>query len=334
MDNVRTLVSQFNEMQDQRLRTARGLVTDAVQRAWIAAIIGFGAAILGSIVAGWWVSHRVRERLMGLNRSMDRIGAGDLEHRAPEGGNDEVTGMARAVNAMAARIEESNKALDSFAYTVSHDLRAPLRALEGFSRAVQEDYADRLDDEGRDYLRRMVDAAQRMDQLINDLLAYSRLSRADVQMETVSLEEVVDLCVAELKADPQTRCADVVVDRPLPSALASRTILRQAIANLLTNAAKFVAAGITPRIAIKAHAADGRVRLEIADNGIGMAAEHLGRIFKVFERLHGGEAYPGTGIGLAIVEKGVQRMGGAVGVASRPGAGSRFWIELQQGKES
>ncbi len=225
-------------------------------------------------------------------------------------------------------LEAANQELDAFSYSISHDLRAPLRAMQGFTESLLEDYGERLDATGQDYAQRIVAASHRMDLLIQDLLAYSRLSRTDVRLEPVDVETVVDEVCAQLVTELNGRRAEISVDRPLARVLAHRTVFGQILANLLTNAVKFVSPTTRPRIRIWTEARGDRARLWVEDNGIGILPEHRERIFRTFERLHGVEQYPGTGIGLAIVQRGVARLGGQVGVESTPGQGSRFWVEL------
>jgi len=211
---------------------------------------------------------------------------------------------------------------------VAHDLRAPLRNIQGYASAIIEDETPRLSDEGALYARRMAESAGRLDGLIQDLLAYSRLSRAEIVPEVVDLDGVVAQVLRELATDIAVREASVTVQPHLPAVLAHRATLVQVLTNLLTNALKFVAPDAAPVVTIGAEPAGATVRLHVADNGIGIAAEHHDRIFRVFERLHGSETYPGTGIGLAIVRRGVERMGGRVTLESAAGAGSRFTLEL------
>lgn len=229
-----------------------------------------------------------------------------------------------------AQLEEANRALQAFGYTVSHDLRAPLRAIQGFAEALVEDYGDQLEETAREYADRIVAASGRMERLIQDLLAYSRLSKEEVVLLPVDLEGVVDEAIAGLLDGVRERGGQISVERPLPPVLAHRPTLVQVLSNLLTNAVTFVAPGVAPRVRIRAESKAGRLCLWVEDNGIGIAPEHQQRVFDVFERLHGIEEYPGTGIGLAIVRKGVERMSGRAGVQSIPGAGSRFWIELRR----
>ena len=231
------------------------------------------------------------------------------------------------VSERTALLAETNAQLDAFAYTVSHDLRAPLRAMEGFARILLDDYSSALGLEGGRHATRIVGAAKRMEVLIDDLLAFSRIQRADVAMQSVDPARAVKHAVADLRALALDE-ATVEVDGPLPWVRADRTILSQVIGNLIANAAKFQAKGATARITVRAETREDRVRIWVEDNGIGIAAEHQNRIFNVFERLHGQETYPGTGVGLAIVKAGVERMGGTSGVESVLGDGSRFWIEL------
>jgi signal transduction histidine kinase len=167
-----------------------------------------------------------------------------------------------------------------------------------------------------------------MDALIRDLLAYSRLSHTEIRTERVDLEAVVREVLAKLDGLVRERGAEVSVEGPLAPVHGHRITLLQVVENLISNAVKFVADGRSPQVRLRTVKRDGRVRLWVEDNGIGVAREDHQRIFLPLERLHGAEAFPGTGIGLALVEKGVRRMGGAVGVDSSQGRGSRFWVEL------
>ena len=226
------------------------------------------------------------------------------------------------------RLSDVNAELQSFTYSVSHDLRAPLRAMQGFSHALLEDYGDRLDELGRDYIGRISAGAKQMDALIQDLLAYSRLSREEITPTPVPLEAAVDSALKQVGATLRDLGAVFTVVRPLPVVMGPAPVLTQIIANLIANGSKFVASGTSPVISLSAEQRGQNVRLWVEDNGIGIAPEHHNRIFDVFQRLHGMNEYPGTGIGLAIVRKGIERLGGAVGVQSKLGEGSRFWIEL------
>jgi PAS domain S-box-containing protein len=225
-------------------------------------------------------------------------------------------------------LEASNNDLESFVYSVSHDLREPLRVIQAYNNILQEDHLDQLDQEGQNCTLRIADNAERMDTLIQDLLSYSRLGRSILSLQPIDLSQLVQETLNQLELELQQRQAQVAIEEPLPVVKGHYPTLSQVIANLLTNAIKFVRPGTQPQIRIWAEQAAQHVRLWVEDNGIGIDPQHHTRIFQVFERLHGFETYPGTGIGLAIVQKGVDRIGGRVGVESELGQGSRFWIEL------
>ena len=242
---------------------------------------------------------------------------------------DYASALEAKVQERTAQLEEINQELKAFSYSISHDLKAPLRAIQGFAIALQEDYAANLDQLGREYTQRLAGSAQQMEQLIQDLLAYSRLSRADIQMQSVDLTLVVDKAQIELATSIANMDAEITVQQPLLKVLGNQTILQQIVINLLSNAIKFVPDDTQPQIRIWTENRDDLVRLWVEDNGIGIEPQHQDRIFQVFERLHGNESYPGTGIGLAIVKKGIERLGGKCGVESEGNYGSRFWLELQ-----
>jgi PAS domain S-box-containing protein len=237
--------------------------------------------------------------------------------------------LEQRVAARTVQLREAIEELDTFAYSVSHDLRAPLRAMRGFSQVLLEDFSGRsLDYDGQSYVNRISEAALRMDLLIQDLLHYSRLSRSQIRLEPVDLRTIAQSVLASLVREIETRSAQVTIEEPLPDLLGDRILLVQILTNLISNAIKFVAPGVWPVVRIRAERRNGNVRLWVIDNGIGIAPEHQERIFKIFERLNSAADYPGTGIGLALVRKAADRMGGTVGVESEPGRGSRFWVEL------
>jgi signal transduction histidine kinase len=175
---------------------------------------------------------------------------------------------------------------------------------------------------------RIARGAERMEILIQDLLMYSRLSRADLARQRTSLEQVLRETAALSQALVKETGANLTIQGNLPTVLGHKATLVQVFGNLISNGLKFVPPGTTPTITVWAEPREEYVRVWVEDNGIGIEPRHQERIFSVFERLHGSEAYPGTGIGLAIVKKGAERMGGRVGVESSPGHGSKFWVEL------
>jgi len=229
------------------------------------------------------------------------------------------------------KVAEANRELERFASSISHDLRAPLRTMRGMALALKQDYASQLDATAQNYADKIMGASERMDELIQDLLTYSRMNLEQFELKRVDLraaiEEVTELIAANIKE----RDAMVSLEGEFGPAKASPTLLNQVISNLLTNAIKFTGPGVKPRVTVRGEVNPASVRIYVKDNGIGIAPEHQERIFKMFERLHTVSEYPGTGVGLAIVQRAVARMGGRLGLESEPGKGSCFWIELPKG---
>jgi signal transduction histidine kinase/CHASE3 domain sensor protein len=228
-----------------------------------------------------------------------------------------------------ARLQAANEELEAFSYTVAHDLRAPLRGVEGYASALIEDYGTQLDEVAQDYIHQVIASIDRMNTLVQDLLAYSHLSREEIKLVPVSLTQVIAEAQAQLESVLKERQAQIAVAEPLPRVMGHYATLVQAVVNLLSNAAKFTVVGSKPQICIWAEEKTHWVRLWVEDNGIGIEPQYQQQIFGVFERLHARDAYPGTGIGLAIVRKSVERLSGRSGVESILGQGSRFWVELQ-----
>lgn len=236
--------------------------------------------------------------------------------------------LEKRVNERTAQLQQANEQLEAFSYTVAHDLKAPLRGIQGYSLALLEDYGNQIDEVGKSFIQNIFTGTERMNALVEDLLSYSRLSREDIKLTPVSLAQVIEEAQTQLELELRKQEAQIKIQQPFPYVMGHRTILRQIVVNLLLNAVKFVA-GVNPQICIWAEQQGERVRLWVEDNGIGIEQQYQERIFGVFERLHSWELYPGTGIGLAIVRKGAERMGGWAGVESIPKQGSRFWVELK-----
>lgn len=236
--------------------------------------------------------------------------------------------LEQEVSRRTQELEEANRDLEAFAYSISHDLREPLRAVRGYAQILLEDYNNQLDATGQVYSARIRENTDRMDQMLQGLLSYNRLNRIALVPQVIALSNVVRSVLTQLELQLQQQQAQVTVEEPLLTVISHYPTLEQAITNLLTNALKFVAHGVQPKIRIWTVLHDRAVRLWIEDNGIGIDPQYQNQIFRIFERLHGVESYPGNGIGLAIVQRGVERMGGQVGVESHVDQGSRFWIEL------
>lgn len=241
--------------------------------------------------------------------------------------------LEQAVAARTAELMSSNKQLEAFVYTIAHDLRAPLRAMQGFSSILLEEAAAELSPTALDFANRINRSAQFMDSLLVDLLTFSRLGQQRLDLVSVHLEAVVNGVLARLEKEIQESKAKVETFPPWPAVLAHEPMLAQAVFNLMSNALKFARDGMPPHIRLLPEEQPECVRVWVEDNGIGIAPEHQEQVFRPFIRLNG-ESYGGTGIGLAIVQRVVERMGGRVGVESTPGQGSRFWLEFPKVSES
>ncbi|HWI59936.1 MAG TPA: PAS domain S-box protein, partial [Bacillota bacterium] len=238
-------------------------------------------------------------------------------------------GLERTVAERTAQLVEANTNLQTFAYTAAHDLRSPLRAIKSFSSIAIEECAQQLSPDGRSYLERVLRSADQMERLLADLLEYSKLSQAEISLANIDLANAVSEALRLQEPEIRARNAEIQVADAMPSVVGHPATVALIIANFISNALKFTAAEVQPRLRLWAEGCGAFVRFSVEDNGIGIAPEDRGKLFGVFQRLHGKQAYPGTGLGLAIVRKGAERMGGRVGVESELGKGSRFWVELK-----
>jgi len=258
--------------------------------------------------------HDLKETQLALAKA-----EGELKNHA--------AGLEQAVAERTAELREIIAHLESFSYTVAHDLRAPIRAMESYSQILLQELDPGLGTEHKAMLTNIGRAARHLDALTRDLLNYTKVSTRDVQLEPVQVEDILHNVMAMNPALQAPRTMVAVV-RPIHTVIAQPTLLGQCLSNLLDNAVKFVVPNVVPRIVIRSEIRDRTVRLWIEDNGIGMDPASQRKIFGIFERARAATDYPGTGIGLAIVAKALERMRGAYGVESEPGKGSRFWIEL------
>ncbi len=316
---------------------------------------------------GWTAAPFAAEQLI-------YIFARDITERRQA--EEQIHVLNRQLEGRIKQVTAVNRELEAFSYSISHDLRAPLRSMQGFAQILQTECGHALPDAGREYASRLARSAAYMDQLLGDLLEYSRLGQLELPVDLVCLEPVVREVLDTLAAEIEAKGAQVEVQQPLIPVRAHRCTIKQILSNLISNALKFVHENTPPRVRIwteerravdstppaqgdgglhtssgesdnPSHATqtqDGsrlslfreapRVRLWVEDNGIGIEHDQHEKIFGLFQRVHTAETYPGTGIGLAIVRKGAERMGGQAGVESCVGQGSRFWLELPAGVES
>jgi PAS domain S-box-containing protein len=226
---------------------------------------------------------------------------------------------------------ETIRELEGFSYSVSHDMRAPLRAMQGYAEFLVDEYGSKLDEKGINYLHQIMRSAVRLDRLIQDVLSYTGILHSPVPMERVDLDRLVrDIIV--IYPNGQLIKPQIQIKGTLPKVLGNEALLTQCVSNLLSNGAKFVSPGTTPCLEISAEVmGESMIRVWFKDNGIGIAPEDHERIFRLFERIHPATAYDGTGIGLTIVRKAIERMGAQVGFESELGKGSQFWIQLTRG---
>jgi signal transduction histidine kinase len=307
-------------------------------------------ATLLALTITWFGADRTIVRpLRAISGAAKRLAGGDFEARSGTApGEGELAEFARSFDDMAAALEKnaaereaaavvlarhaedlsrSNAELEQFAYVASHDLQEPLRQVASFVELLGQRYRGRLDADADDFIRYAVEGAHRLQRLIEDLLAYSRVGSRGRELEptdaSAALERALDhleLAIAEAGA--------VVEHEPLPRVMADEGQLVQVFQNLLSNAVKFHREGVAPRVRVTSRRADWMWEISVADNGIGIEAGYFERIFLIFQRLHGREEFPGTGIGLALARRIVERHGGRLWVESEPGQGSTFHFTL------
>ncbi len=238
-----------------------------------------------------------------------------------------IQALNAALEAKARQLQSSNQELESFSYSVSHDLRAPLRAIDGFALMIEEDYSEFLDAEGRRYLSVIRANSRRMGALIDDLLAFSRLGRLPVATQAVDVEALVREVVAEV-LNGYTGMLPTVDVGPLPPARGDRGLLRQVWVNLISNAVKYSGKTARPRIEVTGEESGAESRYSVRDNGVGFDMQYAPKLFRVFQRLHRDDEFSGTGVGLAIVERVVSRHGGRVWAEGKKGEGAVFCFAL------
>jgi signal transduction histidine kinase len=331
------------------------------QKRLIFIVFAMICAILAiTIVNAYSASELLERRITLLLEGADHVAAGNLDHRIAIVGNDELADLGRAFDTMSTRlhesrvalvssaadvaglnkklrmrlwqVEEANKELDSFAHSVSHDLRAPLRHIESFAELLRLRASASLDEKSQHYLQVISEAAKKLGVLIGDLLAFSRLGRTEMPLNRVSFQRLVDEVVVEFS--PETECREIVWDiAALPDVMGNEAMLRQVWANLISNAIKFSRERTPATIAIGAvEAGLTETHFYVKDNGAGFDMGYAERLFGVFQRLHTADQFEGTGIGLANVQRIVQRHCGRVWAEGALDKGATFWFSLPNRK--
>ena len=289
------------------------------------------AEVVRPDAAPCWVvarGHAVRDASGGVVRlygTIQEITERKLAEEAVRRLNEELE--ARVLE-RTARLEAVNKELEAFSYSVSHDLKAPLRGIDGYSQLLEKNYSSGLDDDGRLFIRNVRASAAQMHQLIEDLLHYSRMERRTLQSVSIDLSELVQAVVAERAEELTQGGVSLRLELQPLVVCADRDGLSIVLRNLVENAVKFSRNAQPPTLEIGARAERDQALLWVRDNGIGFDMRFQDRIFEIFQRLQRAEDYPGTGVGLALVRKAMQRMNGRVWATSAPGEGATFFLEI------
>ncbi|MCF8090126.1 MAG: PAS domain S-box protein, partial [Desulfotignum sp.] len=277
----------------------------------------------------FWVEVSLKNALIG---GKDRLLAVIRDIRQRKAADKEIAEyrehLEELVDRRAAEIKAKNKELETFTYSVSHDLKAPLRGIDGYSRLLAEEYADKLDEEGLFFLNNVRQGATQMNKLIEDLLAYSRMERKDLHLTAIDLNSLIENLVNQRTHDMEQCRIKVTVDLPFQTIESDPETLRQVLANYLDNAIKYTKKDTPGTVTIGGRQDDDYWTVWVKDTGIGFDPKYLDRIFEIFQRLHRVEEYPGTGVGLAIVRKAVERIGGRVRADSTPGKGATFYLDI------
>jgi signal transduction histidine kinase len=289
------------------------------------------AEYLGPITGGWF-EMRIYPSAGGLSALFVDITARKKAEESLKKAQEQLTeanaNLERAVEERTAQLHAANERLEEVLYSIAHDLRSPLRSMQGFAQAFVDDYAPALDEQAREYGRRMTASAIFMDRMLKDLLELCRITKTDVCIEPVSLAEAWKSALIQQEEKIKVTRASIHSSPEMGQVMANPTLLFQILANLLGNALKFGRKNVPPEIKIWTEVLEGqKVAIYVEDNGIGIDARFQEKVFRVFERLNGSD-YEGTGIGLAIAKKAAERMKGHLDFTSIPGAGTKFRLTL------
>ena len=328
--------SRLNDLATER-------IIDAQWRVMIV-ILG-GLALLASAIAGasWLLRRGVLAPIAGLQQATREVAAGNWDFILGTRGNDEIGELSRNFDAMTrslrksfAQSERSNQALaalneelSAFSYSVSHDLRGPLRSMDGFALVLIEDYGDKLDEEGKDALKRIRAASQHMGYLIDDMLRLSQVTRAELRVTRVDLSAIAREIADGIDREQPGRSVEWAIEPGL-SVRADPALMRIAMQNLLQNAWKFTGRTERPVIRVGSLESDAKKVYFVADNGVGFDMAYAKNLFGAFQRLHHAGDFPGTGIGLAIVQRIIHRHDGRIWAEAREGAGATFFFSVKE----
>ena len=318
-------------------------INAAQQRVVIVIVVGLALIALTTAGVAWLIDRHVLAPIGRLEQATREVAAGNWNFKLDVGSKDEIGEMSRNFDAMTHALRESfaqierkneelaalNKEIEAFSYSVSHDLRGPLRSMDGFSLALLEDYGDRLDGEAKDSLHRIRAASQRMGRLIDELLGLSRVTRTELSIRSVNLSAISREIAESLERQQPARSVQWVIDDGM-TVQADKPLMHIAMQNLLENAWKFT--GKTDKAVIRVGMVehDGRKDCFVADNGVGFDMAYADRLFGAFQRLHHESEFSGTGIGLAIVQRIFRRHDGKIWVHAEPGHGATFFFSLRE----
>jgi len=303
MDEIRNHINNLSIVEEGLLAQRLSVAEESGRSTKILIIFGNFSAIL-LLIASFWVIRQENKKRIATQEAAETI---------------------------ASQLQVTNKELESFSYSVSHDLRSPLRAIDGYSRIFEEDYADQLDDEGKRLLAVVRSSSQKMGRLIDDLLDFARSGRKPLELEQVDMEQLINEVWQEQTSQWHSAHTPELVKHAILPVTADRALLRQVLTNLISNAVKYSAKREHPCVSIDAFHRNHDVVYSITDNGVGFDMQYYNKLFGVFQRLHSAEEFQGTGVGLAIVQRIISRHGGAVWAKSELNEGSTFSFSLPIG---
>ncbi|MBI5438606.1 MAG: HAMP domain-containing protein [Nitrosomonadales bacterium] len=338
---IRAKTRQFADIQYQQVLEFQRLADKSI----MVALVLLAACSVALLTL---MTRRLMQGINELGAGMRRVEAGNLQYSIPISSADEMGALAQVFNGMTRKLESvaddlqqrstvlsrrtveletANADLENFSYSVSHDLRAPLRAIDGFASILREDYAPKLDEEGRRLFQVVSDNTRKMAQLINDILAFSRAGRSELRLTTLDMNALVQQVWQELEPRRAGRVIELKL-ADLPAVRGGLGAIHQVLQNLLDNAVKFTRRREAAVIEVAGHREGDENIYSIRDNGAGFDMAYVGKLFGLFQRLHSMEEFEGTGVGLSIVKRFITKHGGRVWAEGKTGEGATFWFAL------